>query len=162
MEDKTEIKYDEIKAENKELEAKLTELQTKLDNALIEQEAAANNINTKVNDKLKLLAKVTQYIGDTSSYVDLNERTIMLATINTIHGDNDDFSDYSDDVIKGMFIECLRNDEYKKREDEFKKYETDTDTRHNEHSNNALSLHEQMAKQLKEDFWANRAKAREN
>lgn len=158
MEDNTKIKYDEIKAKNEEMEFKMQELKQKLDEAIADKRNAEVLVDTRINSKLRLLHSAKPFLGDIDSYVNHNERSIMEAVINCIRGDSSDFSDDSDDMVKGRYLECIKNAEARERERELNaKYNTDEEADNNNnngHLNRPLTMDEGLKMQVKKD-WEN-------
>jgi len=153
----TKEKHDEIIIENKKLCAENAELKARLDEAIEAKQKAEALITTKINEKLQLLNRVEPYLESVSSYVQHSDRSIMEATINCIRGNTSDFTDYSDDVVKGIYLECMKNADKQKHEKELKKYDTDyeeaSNTTQTYNHNNSPSMDTRLKQQVKDDWY---------
>jgi hypothetical protein len=92
-----------------ELNAKIANLQSRLD---LEEKHKAddkkeldtdNLIKAKVTDRLDLMLKAKPFLGEDDNLLQKNDREIMEATVNEIRKDSSDFTNRSDDYLRGVF-----------------------------------------------------------
>jgi len=116
-------------------------------------------VEKKVMDRVELFLQAAPYLNDIETYSKHTDREIMEIAMNSVRTDRLDLSDESDAEVKGRFKQFVQDGGRGcpdaagvlgviKRDNDIASY--------------GLSLHEQMAKQLKDDWYANRAKARGN
>lgn len=121
-------------------------------------------VNQQVTSKLQLLDKVSPYIKDVSMFINLTERAIMETTMRYISNKQEDYSDHSDDMVKGIFLEFMKNHNKKLIDEEAKKldekyYEKEEPTTHDPLSNK--TIHEILAERVYQDFMEQRIKQSE-
>lgn len=155
-------RLDALVAEKELLVEKMTNLQSRLDLAdkswektkkelKTEKETKAESvIEQRVLDRVELFLQASPFLQDIEAYIKHTDREIMEATMNSTRTDNIDCSHRDDSHIKGMFETFVATN--------VPKHPNAVGTfgvlkRHNDMTNQNLSMHDQIAKQLKDNFY---------
>lgn len=154
-------RYDQLVEENDTLKKQVDELHHSLDEAFAEIKDTKRQVNQQVTSKLQLLDKVSPYIKDVSMFINLPERAIMETTMRYISNKQEDYSDHSDDMVKGIFLEFMKNQSRKELDEEAKKLDEKNYEKEKPNTYDPLSnktIHEILAERINNDFMEERLK----
>lgn len=155
-------RYDQLLEENEALKKQVQDLHHSLDEAFAEVKNTKRLVNQQVASKLHLLDKVSPYVKNVSMFINLPERAIMENTMKYISNKEEDYSEHSDEMVRGIFLEFMKNQSRKELEEEARKldekcYEKkEAQSTHDPLSNR--TIHEILAERVHNDFMEERLK----
>ena len=167
----TDSRLDAAIARNDVLVSEKKVLQEKLDRALEKNELrekaftalskkydeevaikASDIIDKRVMDRVELFLNAAPFLKDVESYMKHSDREIMEAAMTEARGDSVDYSDKSDDHVKGMFDLFVGSNSRRSDSRTMDKVFSVLKQR-NDMNNNGGSMHDVIASRAKEEWY---------
>jgi len=153
-----QARLDEVLLENDKLKQEVQDLKNNLKEVRTEAREAKKSVREQVLRRIELLNKVAPYVESITSIHHLSDRAIMEITMRSINNDQEDFSSYSDDTVKGIFFQFIKNHERQLIHDEAAKRDAEIERKtsgNNDHDpRKKMSIHEIIAEKSKADFYS--------
>lgn len=125
------VRLDALTAERDLIAEKYTTLQKKYDGVSEAWERTKKELESlkslrtddlieqKVKNRLQIMSNASKFLKNVTDYVRHTDREIMIETLNTAKNIKFDYTDYSDDVIRGMFLAITESSEKDVKKDTF-------------------------------------------
>lgn len=151
-----------LKADKSKIESKLEVLEAKLDLAEKEVILAIEELKkekelksdeiiaAKVMDRVELITKAKPFLNEQESLLKKTDREIMESVVNMLHTDSVDFTERSDDYVRGVFEACVFVESAKASMN--KSSIATGNSKQINHDSAKRDLHKSMAESLKSNF----------
>jgi len=153
-----QARLDEALQENEQLKQEVQDLKNNLNEARTEAREAKKSVRQQVLRRIELLNKVAPYVESITSIHHLSDRAIMEITMRSINNDQEDYSSHSDDTVKGIFFQCIKNHERQLIHDEAAKRDAEIERKtsgNNDHDpRKKKSIHEIITELVEKDFYS--------